>query len=105
MPIVLTPEQIENLKVWKNSLQSEEARNWAISGDEAEEKIHSILTKANFERGRDLTAEDFDELFRLFKKFSANRALSNLLYKSVGLENFNQQLRNLYFGKELSLSE
>jgi len=46
MSIVLTPEQTENLKVWKNSLQSEEAKNWAVSEDEAEEKIHSILTKA-----------------------------------------------------------
>jgi len=98
--IPLTPEQIENLKLWKNSLQTEEAKNWAVSEDEAEEKIHSILTKVNFEGGGDLTTEDFNELFRLLKKFSANRALSNLLYKSVGLENFNRQLRNLYYGKD-----
>ena len=100
MSISLTPEQKENLKLWKNSLQTEEAKNWMVSEDEAEEKIHSILTKVNFEGGGDLTAEDFNELFRLLRKFSPNRALSNLLYKSIGLENLNRQLRNLYYGKD-----
>jgi len=100
MSIVLTPEQIENLKVWKNSLQSEEAKNWMVSEDEAEETIRSILTEVNFEGGGDLTAEDFNKLFRLLRKFSPNRALSNLLYKSIGLENLNRQLRNLYYGKD-----
>lgn len=97
---LLTPEQIENLKLWKNSLQTEEAKNWMVSEDEAEEKIHSILTKVNFEGGGDLTPEDFKELFRLLKKFSPNMALSHFLYESVGLENFNRQLRNLYYGKD-----
>jgi len=100
MSIVLTPEQTENLKVWKNSLKSEEAKNWEVSEDEAEEKIRSIFSKVNFEGGGDLTTEDFDELFRLLKKFSANRALSNLLYRGIGLKNLNLQLRNLYYGKD-----
>jgi hypothetical protein len=101
MAMDLTPEQIENLRAWKNSLQSEDAKKWAISEDEAEEKIRNIFLSTNFEDGGDLTAGDFDELFRSMKKFSANRAISNLLYKNVGLESFNQQLRNLYYGKDL----
>ncbi len=100
MTIDLNPEQIENLKAWKNSLQSELAKNWALSEEEAEEKIRNLLLKVNFEQGGDLTAEDFDDLFRTMKKFSSNRAISNLLYKNVGLENFNSQLRNLYYGKD-----
>jgi hypothetical protein len=100
MPVKLTAEQEENIKAWKSALLSEKTKIWSEAQEEAQKKIHILLEKTNFQSGGDLTATDCDELFRLLKKFSANRALSNSLYKSVGLENFNHQLRNLYYGIE-----
>ncbi|MCW4006114.1 MAG: endonuclease NucS [Candidatus Bathyarchaeota archaeon] len=65
----------------------------------AEEKIHTLLKTRNFEGDGFLSADDFDDLFRLMKFFSPNRNLCNLLYTKNGLETFNQALKTLYYGK------
>ena len=96
----LNSEQIDNLKSWKNSLQSQQALDWAANEEAAEERIHDILTEANFEKGENLTAGNFDEIFSEMRNFSNNRNLSKLLYEKPGLEIFNQRLRNLYYGKD-----
>jgi hypothetical protein len=90
-----TPEQIENLKLWKNSLSTEKAKNWAVEEDKAEQQTYKILNDEKFINGEDLTPEKLDELFSLMRNFSANRNLSNLLYRNNELGEFNKQLRSL----------
>lgn len=98
--VIFTDDQIEKLKVWKNSLQSEGALAWKIEEDKAEEQIHILLESKDFQKEGLLTSDEFDQMFRLMKNFSGNRALSNLLYRDNGLEEFNQKLKNLFYGKE-----
>ncbi len=93
-----TKEQIDSLKTWKTSLNSEKARSWAEKEEKAEMVTTAILNDDKFKNGEDLSAETLDELFRNMKLFSANRNLSNLLYRTNGLENFNKQLRSLVHG-------
>ncbi len=95
-----TPEQVEDLKSWKNSLTSEKARNWATEEDKAEIETSKILNDKAFIQGQDFTAEKLDELFSDMKWFSANRNLTNLLYRKNTLEEFNRALRNLIHGTE-----
>jgi hypothetical protein len=95
-----TQEQIDNLQKGKPSLGTEKARNWAAEEEKAEVATSAILNDEKFKNGENLTAEKLDELFRLMKWFSANRNLSNLLYRTNGLENFNTQLRNLIHGEQ-----
>lgn len=98
--VFFTDDQIEKLKVWKNSLQIEGALAWKTEEDKAEEQIHILLESKDFQKEGFLTSDEFDQMFRLMKKFSGNRALSNLLYRDNGLEEFNQKLKNLFYGKE-----
>jgi len=93
-------DQIETLKGWKSGLDTEDAHSWAVSEAKAHDKIMALFGKVNFANGGNLTESDFDELFKLMKKFIGNRNLSNLLYRNSGIENFNNQLRNLYYGQE-----
>jgi len=93
-----TPDQIENLKAWKNSLNTEEARNWATREAEAEARTSKVLSSSEFKDGKDLTAEELDDLFSWMKMYSANRNLSNLLYKKNDIGEFNGKLRNLIHG-------
>jgi hypothetical protein len=95
-----TAEQVENLKLWKNSLSSEKARNWATEEDKAEIETSKVLNDKRFIEGQDLTPDKLDELFSNMKWFSANRNLSNLLYRNNTLEEFNRALRNLIHGTE-----
>jgi len=95
---IFSQDQIENLKSWKRPLESEVALRWKIEEDKAEEEIHSILVTKNFQKEGNLTSDDFDTIFHLMRNFSANRALSKLLYVNNGLEEFNQKLKNLYYG-------
>ncbi|MCJ7505536.1 hypothetical protein MUP05_03565, partial [Candidatus Bathyarchaeota archaeon] len=94
-----TAEQVENLNLWKNSLSSEKARNWATEEDKAEIETSKILNDKGFIEGQDLTPDILDALFSHMKWFSANRNLSNLLYRNNTLEEFNRALRNLIHGK------
>jgi len=94
-----TAEQVENLKSWKNSLSSEKARNWATEEDKAEIETSKILNDKGFIEGQDLTPDELDGLFSYMRWFSANRNLSNLLYRNNTLEEFNRALRNLNHGK------
>jgi hypothetical protein len=100
MPIIFTPEQIENLKLWKNQLQGDQGKEWMDSDAEAEGKIQYLLSKTNFKDGNDLSADEIDEFFRVIKTFARNRNLTNLLYTHIGLKEFNRLLRNLYYGEE-----
>jgi len=95
-----TPEQVENLKTWKLSLLTDKAKNWSVEEEKAETETTKILNNGNFINGENLTPEKFDELFSHMKWFSANRNLSNLLYRTNGIEEFNKQLRNLLYGTE-----
>lgn len=96
-----TPEQVENLKLYKNSLSTEKAMGWAKNEDIAEGITSGILNDEKFVNGENIPAERLDELFSNMKWFSANRNLSNLLYRNNGIENFNEKLRNLLHGTEL----
>jgi len=95
-----TAEQLENLKSWKNNLSSEKARNWATEEEKAEIATSGILNEKKFIEGDDLSPEKLDELFGDMKWFSANRNLSNLLYRNNELGEFNRALRNLIHGIE-----
>jgi hypothetical protein len=92
-----TPEQIENLKKYKFSLSSDKAKKWFLEEEMAELEISTIFNNEKFIQGENLSAQKVDEVFRLMKKFSKNRNLSNLLYKT-NLDEFNNKLRNLIHG-------
>lgn len=100
MNLIFSEEQIENLKLWKRSLRTELASSWKEEEDKADEEIKTLLETKNYQKDGTLTSDDFGKLFRLMKKFSANRNLSRLLYVNNGLEKFNTELKNLYYGNE-----
>ena len=93
-----TPDQVENLKSWRNSLNTQEARDWAARESEAEAHTSKVLDSPDFKDGRDLTPDELDDLFGWMKWYSANRNLSNLLYKKNDIGEFNAKLRNLIHG-------
>src|SRR3989344_4539280 len=93
-----TSEQIENLKLWKNSLSTERAKNWTIEEERAEIETYNILNDEKFKQGEDLTPERIDKLFNHLRWFSANRNLSNLLYRNNKIEEFKAKLRDLVHG-------
>jgi hypothetical protein len=100
MTFSFTPEQVEKLHQWKSALQKDEAKEWSKREEQAERNVQSIFSRTNFQLGGELKPDDFDELFRLMKHFSRNRNLSNLLYRQAGVKQFNDLLRNLYWGKD-----
>lgn len=95
-----TDEQIRNLQKAKLNLNTERAQNWAKEEEKAEVVTSTILNDERFKNGENLSPEKLDELFRNMKQFSANRNLSSLLYRTNGLEMFNDQLRNLIHGNQ-----
>lgn len=100
METIFSQDQIENFKVWKNSLQVEVALRWKDEEDKAEEQIHAILDSRDFQKDGKLSTDDLDQIFHLMRNFSANRALSKLLYVNNGLDEFNQKLKDLYYGED-----
>lgn len=96
---IFSQDQIENLKLWKNSLRTEVALDWKIEEDKAEEQIHALLEARSFDKEGTLTADQLDQFFHLMRNFSANRALSKLLYVNNGLAEFNKRLKDLYYGE------
>jgi len=86
-----------NLK--EKLLNSESSKLWSERVSDAKKEFHHILEGADFKNGGNLTATDLDQMFRLMKKLSANRSLCRLIYEENGLNNFNDKLRNLYYGK------
>jgi hypothetical protein len=90
-------DQVENLQVWRQSLQREVAQRWKVQEDKAEVDIQALFAARKFPQGEPLSPDDFDQLFRLMKKFSANRNLSKLLYINNDIAVFNQKLWNLYY--------
>ena len=99
MDTIFSPDQVENLKIWKNSLQTEVALGWKAEEDKAEEQIQALLEAKSFQKDGTLTADELDLMFHLMRDFSANRALSKLLYVNNGLEEFNKSLKDLYYGE------
>jgi len=97
---IFSEDQIETLKSWKRYLQTELALSWKVEEDKTEEEIQTLLETKNFAEDGSFTSEDFDKMFSPMRKFSANRALSKLLYIDNGLEEFNRKLKNLYYGEE-----
>jgi hypothetical protein len=96
---IFSQDQTDKLIAWKNFLQTEKVQKWRVREDQTEEEIRNILEEANFSKGSNLTAENLDQIFHLMRNFSANRALSKLLYVDNGLDLFNQRLRELYYGR------
>lgn len=94
-----TAEQIENLKNFKLNLSSEKAKAWFSEEEKAELQTSAILNNEKFIQGENLTADKLDEVFSLMRWFSANRNLSNLLYRA-NIEEFNNKLRNLLHGTD-----
>lgn len=94
-----TAEQIENLKNFKLSLSTEKAKAWFSEEEKAELQTSAILNNEKFIQGENLTADKLDEVFSLMRWFSANRNLSNLLYRT-NMEEFNKKLRNLLHGTD-----
>ncbi len=95
-----TEEQISNLNVAKQSLNTPKALTWAAEEEKAEVLTAAILNDEKFKSGQDLSAEKLDELFSEMKSFSRNRNLSNLLYRKNGLEALNAKLRLLIHGAQ-----
>lgn len=94
----LSAEQIANLESWKNSLNTERAQNWYEEEVKASVQTALILNKESFRNGEDITSDKFDELFSQMRWFSANRNLSNLLYRNNDIKEFNLLLRELIHG-------
>ena len=100
MKFQFTEEQISNLNAAKQSLNNPKALNWAAEEDKAEALTSAILTDEKFKNGEDINPEKLDVLFSNMKRFSANRNLSNLLYRTNGIEIFNAKLRSLIHGSQ-----
>ena len=98
-----TDEQKGNLQRGKLSLNTEKALNWAAEEEKAEIATSAILNDDKFKNGENLSPEKLDELFRNMKWFSANRNLSNLLYRTNGLENFWSLLKRGISGTYVSV--
>ncbi|MGQ0791278.1 MAG: endonuclease NucS domain-containing protein [Nitrosopumilaceae archaeon] len=94
-----TAEQIENLKNFKHNLSTEKAKAWFTEEEKAELQTSAILNNEKFIHGENLSTATLDELFSLMRWFSANRNLSNLLYRS-NIDEFNSKLRNLIHGSD-----
>jgi hypothetical protein len=56
-------DQIENLKLWRNSLQNQIAINWKTEEDNAEEQIRFLLDSKSFQKDGILSSNDFEKLF------------------------------------------
>ena len=65
METIFSEDQIENLRLWKRSLQTEIALGWKAEEDKAEEEIHLLLETKNFKKEGSFSNEDFDRIFQL----------------------------------------
>jgi hypothetical protein len=95
-----TEEQINTLNASKLSLSTPEALSWAAEEEKAELVTAAVLNDEKFKNGENLSSEKLDGLFSNMRWFSANRNLSNLLYRKNGLEVFNAKLRSLIHGTQ-----
>jgi hypothetical protein len=95
-----TEEQISTLNASKLSLGTPEALSWAAEEEKAELVTGAVLNDEKFKNGENLSSEKLDGLFSNMRWFSANRNLSNLLYRKNGLEVFNAKLRSLIHGTQ-----
>lgn len=95
-----TEEQISTLNASKLSLNTPKALSWATEEEKAELVTAAVLNDEKFKNGQNLSSEKLDDLFSNMKWFSANRNLSNLLYRKNGLEVFNVKLRSLIHGTQ-----
>jgi hypothetical protein len=95
-----TPEQKDNLRKWMAFLDTDGARRWALEEKDAIGRIKNIFQKAGFRGGKDLSAEQLDDVFRNMQKLIRNLALNRRLYEDNGLTNFNSKLRTLLFSSE-----
>ncbi|GAI64555.1 unnamed protein product, partial [marine sediment metagenome] len=90
-----------NIKIFKQQdIQSNEYKKWFNQACHAKEEIASILQSAQFKQNKQLKIDELEKIFKLMKKFSKNQSLTRLIYELNGLENFNNQLWNLYYGQE-----
>jgi len=84
--------------MWKRHLETDLARRWAAEEEEAAQNVQAMLQRSNLRGGGSFSESQLDEFFRQLKRFAKNRNLSNLLYTSVGPKEFNDRLRDLYYG-------
>ena len=101
MPFVLTSDQLSELREWKYFLETDESKQWHQKVTEASESYNKILSDSGFDKGKDLSGDQIDDLFRKMKKLSGNQGLQHSLYDGWNNpRDFNSRLRDLLFGQE-----
>lgn len=99
--LLQTNEVINKLIGLKEKFLSvESTKEWSEVVFDAKKEFDHILERADFKKGGNLVSTDLDQVFRLMKKFSSNQSLNRLIYEVNGLDNFNNKLRNLYYGEQ-----
>lgn len=94
-----TAEQEEGLRAWKQSLNSERAVEWAEREKEAAVYTGQVLNNPDFQAGRDLSPDEFSELFKYMVYFAGNLNLNyHLFTKRNSISDFNRGLRSLLHG-------
>ena len=97
---ILTADQEEELKSLSSYLDTQEAQNWMETEVDSLSEIKQIVQEAAFQEGKNLSASQLNAIFHHMRIISANRALARNLYESIGLHEFNEELRNLLYSKD-----
>jgi len=91
---------IKLISLKEKFLNVESSKEWFEVTSDAKKEFHHILERTEFKKGGNFTSTDLDQVFRLMKKFSSNQSLNRLIYEVNGLDNFNNKLRELYYGEQ-----
>ena len=81
-------------------LNVESSKEWFKAVIDSKKEFHLILERVDFKKGVNLTSTDLDHIFRLMRKFSSNQSLNRLIYEEIGVDIFNNKLRELYYGEQ-----
>ncbi len=81
-------------------LNVESSKEWFKAVIDSKKEFHLILERVDFKKGGNLTSTDLDHIFRLMRKFSSNQSLNRLIYEEIGVDIFNNKLRELYYGEQ-----
>jgi len=103
MTFKLTEEQIQELRKWKDAQTDESYIKWYEAQQMNSEEMVTILKKASFKKGKDLSVDELYTISRILTENLGNTALAitgkKSIYESNSLRKFNAQLRNLLFSK------
>jgi Holliday junction resolvase-like predicted endonuclease len=99
----LADEQIEELKRWKSAQNDERYFHWYEDQKKNSEEIRQILREADFEKGNNLSLEEFYRISRLLTENLGNTQLKitgeKSIFESNNLKTCNKKLWNLLFGR------